>query len=467
MHAGALASGSVGPGPRVQWRPRCRSPSRRAPARRCDPSAFTFDTTAELEELDEIVGQDRAVEAVAFGIGIRQPGYNLYAMGPEGIGKYSLVRQYLLGRARGEPVPDDWCYVHDFADPRRPRALRLGAGEGRRFKDRIGTLDRELRAAIPAAFESEEYRNRRQAIESALKERRDAALLDFERRAAGRGVALLRTPVGVGLAALRDGKVLDRDEAAKLPADERERLAKATAELEDEWASSPGRPSPLERAARLRSADGRGRAQASRRTTSSTTSVATTAAHPADPRQLDALEADVIATPRSSSTAASRASCPRCLAAALGDGATFRRSGETAGRQRGHCPARGRCSKTSDPAQPARRIEHTAQLGALVTDFTLIRAGALHRANAGYLVLDARRLLGQPYAWEDLKRALRSAAVRIESPGDRLGLSTVSLEPEPIPLDTKVVLVAIARSIPARRGLDADFLELFEVQVDF
>jgi len=126
--------------------------------------------------------------------------------------------------------------------------------------------------------------------------------------------------------------------------------------------------------------------------------------------------------------------------------------GEPAGRQRGHCRgAPVACSKTSDPAQPARRIEHTAQLGALVTDFTLIRAGALHRANAGYLVLDARRLLGQPYAWEDLKRALRSAAVRIESPGDRLGLSTVSLEPEPIPLDTKVVLVAIARSIPARR----------------
>jgi len=207
------------------------------------------------------------VEAVAFGIGIRQPGYNLYAMGPEGIGKYSLVRQYLLGRARGEPVPDDWCYVHDFADPRRPRALRLGAGEGRRFKDRIGTLDRELRAAIPAAFESEEYRNRRQAIESALKERRDAALLDFERRAAGRGVALLRTPVGVGFGGVARRQVLDRDEAAKLPADERERPAKATAELEDELGRA--RPADLpgwERAGRgCDPQDGRGRGPSSRR----------------------------------------------------------------------------------------------------------------------------------------------------------------------------------------------------------
>ncbi len=153
-------------------------------ARRCDPASFAFTTTADLPELDEIVGQERAMEAVRFGLGIRRPGFNLYAMGPEGIGKYSLVRQILVGRAPGEPVPDDWCYVHDFTDPRRPRALRLAAGEGRRFKDRISQLDRELRAAIPAAFESEEYRNRREALETELKERREGALVDFERRAA-------------------------------------------------------------------------------------------------------------------------------------------------------------------------------------------------------------------------------------------------------------------------------------------
>ena len=100
-----------------------------------------------------MVGQDRAVEAVAFGVAIRQPGFNLYAMGPEGIGKLSLLRQVLEARAESEPVPQDWCYVHNFADPRRPRAICLPAGEGRRFRDRIAQLERELRTAIPAAFE--------------------------------------------------------------------------------------------------------------------------------------------------------------------------------------------------------------------------------------------------------------------------------------------------------------------------
>ena len=121
------------------------------------------------------------------------------------------------------------------------------------------------------------------------------------------------------------------------------------------------------------------------------------------------------------------------------------------------------------PTQPnlLGRVEHTAQLGALVTDFTLIRPGALHRANGGYLVLDARRLLTQPYAWEELKRALRAGQIRIEPLGDRLGLSTVSLEPEPIPLDAKVVLIGDRLIYYLLAEHDPDFLELFKVQVDF
>ena len=181
-----------------------------------------------------MVGQERAIEAVEFGVGIRQPGFNLFAMGPEGIGKYTLLRQVLQARAPAEPVPDDWCYVHNFADPRHPRAIRLGPGEGRQFRDRIAQLDRELRAAIPAAFDSDEYRNRREAMETALKDRRDGALAAFEEHAAQRGFALVRTPIGVGLAARREGKVLERDEVDKLPEADRLEMARASAELEGE-----------------------------------------------------------------------------------------------------------------------------------------------------------------------------------------------------------------------------------------
>ncbi len=438
-------------------------------ARRCDPATFAFTTTADLPELDEIVGQQRAVEAVEFGIGIRQRGFNLFAMSPEGIGKYSLVRQYLLGRAPGEPVPDDWCYVHDFANPRRPRALRLAAGQGRRFRDRIGQLDRELRSAIPAAFESEEYRNRREALETALKERRDQALEAFSQRAAGHGLTLLRTPIGIGLAVLRDGKPMERDEVAKLPESEQKRLAQATEALEIELGEMVQHTFPgWERETRA-AIRGTGETVTRRAVGHLIDDVRRHYRdHPRILDHLDALEKDVVANAEEFLAAAQPRELPSILAARLEDGAVFRRY--QVNLLVDHADAIGAPVVFEDlPTQPnlLGRVEHAAQLGALVTDFTLIRPGALHRANGGYLVLDARRLLTQPFAWEELKRALRAGEIRIEPLGDRLGLATVSLEPEPIPLDTKVVLVGDRQLYYLLAEYDPDFLELFKVQADF
>jgi lon-related putative ATP-dependent protease len=437
--------------------------------RRCDPAALRFTTTAELDPLAEMVGQDRAIEAVAFGVAIRQAGFNLFAMGPEGIGKLSLLRSTLEARAAGEPVPPDWCYVHNFADPRRPRAISLPAGDGRRFRDRIAQLERELRTAIPAAFESDEYRNRREAIESSLKERREEALVDFERRAAAKGLAMLRTPIGVGLAPLHDGKVIPRDEVEKLPEEERKRLAKASEALEEGLGDLIGRQFP-EWAREARAAIRETGQDVARRAVGHLIDEirAGHRDHAEILEHLDALQADVVANAEEFLAAAQPRELPAMLAANLQDGTLFRRYGVNLFVD--NAEAGGAPVVYEDlPTQPnlLGRVEHTAHLGALVTDFTLIRPGALHRANGGYLVLDARRLLTQPFAWEELKRALRSGELRIESLGDRLGLSTVSVEPEPVPLDTKVVLVGDRVVYYLLAELDPDFLELFKVQVDF
>ncbi len=439
-------------------------------ARRCDPASFTFASTAELPAVEAVVGQARAVEAADFGIGIRRHGFNLYAMGPEGIGKHTLIRQFLLDRAPREPVPSDWCYVHNFTDPRRPIALRLPAGRGRLFRDRIEQLNRELRAAIPAAFESDEFRARKTALEDGLKERRNAALVDFERKAAARGVALLRTPIGVGLAALKDGKVLTTDQIAQLPEEERDRVGEAMHALEGELGELVQGAFPRwEREMRA----------AVQEASEQVTKLA--AGHLIDEvrrawadehaviAHLDALERDVVANAEDFLAAAGPSELPAVLAARLQDGTAFRRYGVNLLVDNG--AATGAPVVYEDlPTQPnlLGRVEHAATFGALVTDFSLVRAGALHRANGGYLVLDARRLLSQPYAWEDLKRALRSSEIRIESVGERLGIvSTVSLEPEPIPLDLKVVLVGDRLVYYLLAEHDPDFLELFKVQVDF
>jgi len=437
----------------------------------CDPDSFAFQTTAELDDLADIVGHRRAVDAVDFGIAIRAPGFNLYAMGPEGIGKYTLIRQFLAARGAAGPVPEDRCYVYNFDDPRRPRTLALPAGLGTRLRDRMAQLIRELRAAIPAALDTERFRTRKQGLEDAAKRRRDEALVEFERRALGQGVALLRTPIGVGLAPIREGKVLEAADLEKLSDAER-RAARATVSgLEAELGHMLEREMPRWE---------RDHREALRRLTEEV--LRSAVGHLIDDVRRDfadqaavveylaAVEKDVVDNAEEI-LAGAEPGVPALLANRPegDDRASFRRYRVNV--LVDHSATVGAPVVFEDHPTHANlvgRVEHIAQLGTLVTDFTLIRAGALHRANGGYLVLDARKLLGEPYAWDELKRALRGGEIRIETLGERLGLvSTVSLEPEPVPLDVKVVLVGDRPVYYLLSALDPDFLELFRVQADF
>jgi len=437
----------------------------------CDPAGFTFETTAQLDELDEIVGHGRAVGAVEFGVAIRARGFNLYAMGPEGIGKYTLIRQFLAARAVAEAVPPDRCYVYNFDDPRRPRMLTLPAGQGARLRDRMTKLVRELRVAIPAALETERFRTRRQALEDDAKQRRETALVEFERRALGQGVALVRTPIGVGLRPIRDGKVLEGGELERLPDEERLALRATMSRLEGELGQMLERELPRWE---------RDHREALRRLTESVTHTAAEhliedvrlefADQPAVAAYLTAVQKDVVDNAEEM-LGTSEPNLPALLAGRSEpeDRASFRRYRVNV--LVDNSTLRGAPVVFEDhPTQPnlVGRVEHVAQLGTLVTDFTLIRAGALHRADGGYLVLDARRVLTEPYAWDELKRALRGEEVRIETLGERLGLvSSVSLEPEPVPLDVKVILVGDRSVYYLLSALDPDFLELFKVQADF
>jgi lon-related putative ATP-dependent protease len=436
-----------------------------------DPSSLGFATTAELPDLDEVVGQDRAVEAVDFAIGMRRPGYNLYALGPEGIGKQHVIRGFLEREAAGEAVPDEWVYVYGFGRPQVPHAIRMPVGRAALLRDRMGQLVTELRATIPAALEAEPYRERRSALESALKTRRDEALADIEARARSSGIGLIRTPVGVGLAPVKDGEIVDPEKFHALPADEQQRLRDALEahgkELEEVLRSIPA----WERETReqLRTLD--------RETTGHAVGHLIDEVRrafadlPAVVEYLGQVEQDVVESADQFVAAAAQAEAgpQAALRSILAEAPSFKRYqvNVLVDRQ----SDRGAPVVYEDhPSQQnmVGRIEHVAQLGALVTDFTLIRAGALHRANGGYLILDARKVLTEPYAWEELKRTLRAGEIRIEPLASSLGLvSTASLEPEPIPLDLKVMLVGDRRIYHLLAEADPDFLELFKVPADF
>ena len=436
----------------------------------CDHSQFDFETTAELEDLGEIVGQERAVSAIQFGISIQREGYNLFALGPSGTGKRTTIRQFLDQRATTEPIPSDWCYVNDFEQPHRPRALRLPPGQGIVLRKDIEQLVEELRAAIPAAFESEDYRTRKQEAEEEFKEQQEKAFGEIQQQAQERDIALIRTPVGLAFAPLREGEVINPDEFQKLPEEKRKQVETDISILQEQLQAIMYQVRQWEREAREKVKE------LDRQVAMSVVG------HPVDELRkkyvelpdavdyLNEVQQDVIENVdefRKTEEAPQIMGIP--LPRSLMGPPAFRRYQVNV--LVDHSGSKGApviCEDNPTYNNLIGRIEHIAQMGALVTDFNLIKSGALHRANGGYLILDARQLLLQPYAWDGLKRALRSREVRVESLGQVLSLvSTVSLEPEPIPLDVKVVLIGERLLYYLLYQLDPDFGELFKVEADF
>jgi lon-related putative ATP-dependent protease len=439
----------------------------------CDPARFKFRNTAELEPLEELIGQDRAVEAVEFGIGIRRDGYNLFTAGPAGTGKHTLIAEFLQRQAKAEAVPDDWCYVYNFEDPRRPKALRMPAGRGQPLAADMQRLTEDLRAAIQSAFESEDYRNRREALAQEFKERQEGAFEDVQQKARERSIALVRTPVGLALAPLRDGQVLSPKEFEALPEAERDKARADLKDLEEQLQVTLRQVPQWEREQRERV----------RTINREVTKLAVDhlieeigKKHTDLPeviKWLDAIEQDVVANAEallaSEQTPAGEGGAPSRGGHMVARDGTIRQY-----------TVNVLVSRDSNGGAPVLyedhptygnllgRIEHRSEFGTLVTDFTLITAGALHRANGGYLVLDALKLLTQPFAWEGLKRMLRAGEVQIESLGQSLSIiDTVSLDPEPIPLDIKIVLVGERVLCYLLCEYDPDFSELFKVQADF
>lgn len=445
--------------------------------RRCDPRQFEFTTTAELVDLTEVIGQARALAAVRFAVGVRQPGYNLFALGPNGLGKHTAVSQYLHQKAAGASPASDWCYVYDFAAPHQPRALRLPPGRGSIFQSDVKQLVEDVCLAIPAAFEREEYRVRKEAIEEELKQRQEKAFDEVRQAAEQRGIAVLQTQTGVAFAPLRDGAVLEPEQFQKLPLEEQRQLEVVVGEIQEELERLSYQFPQWQRVTHARLKELNEEVARYAITPLMDETGQKYQDWPEAQEYLAAMKQDMVENVERFLDQVSSAEEGEEVEAddgsghvmALGAGPFHRRYQVNLlvdnGRAEG-APVVYEDNPTYENL--VGRIEHVAQMGALVTDFTLIKAGALHRANGGYLILDAHKVLLQPYAWEGLKRALRAREIRTESLGQLTSMvSTVSLTPEPIPLDVKVVLLGERPLYYLLYEEDPDFSELFKVTADF
>ncbi len=444
--------------------------------RRCNPNDFDFETTAELDELRHMVGQQRAVEAIQFGAGMDVDGFNLFVLGAAGTGRHSFIRQFLAQRASSRPPASDWCYVNNFQQPQKPKALDLPAGRGRRLRGDVNRVIEEAHTAVPAAFESDDYRTRRQAVEDEFKEEQSRTFEEIQKHARERDIQIIQTPTGIAFAPVRRGEVLSPDEFEKLPETEQQRVQKDIEEVSKEF-----RAAMQETPKRVRKAREKVRELDREFAVYAVGSLIEDLIHsyedlPKVVDYLDSMQADIIDNIdqfRTSPEQQQQQQMVQRMAGVSGGGsdasAIDRRYGVNL--LVDNSDAEGAPVVFEDhPAYTylIGRIEHLSQMGALLTDFSLIRPGALHRANGGYLVLDVRKVLMEPFAWEALKQALKSRHIRIESLGQAYSLvSTVSLEPEPVPLRVKVVLIGERLLYYLLQALDPEFSELFKVAADF
>ena len=434
--------------------------------RECLNSELSFRTTSDLKGLQEVPGQRRALEAIKFGISMRRYGYNLFAMSSTGSGKHRVIRRYLEKNAKESPSPSDWIYVFNFETEYQPRAIAMPAGTANGFRRRMRQLVDDLKTALPAAFETDEYRNlRKQAEESASKEEREQ-LEELRKKAEDQGIVLVNTPNGPGFAPISDGQPMEPDAYAQLPEEDKERIQEAIQNLQSNLEEIMHQVPRWRRQVKHEiQALNRGVVRREARLLVQEVQTAYAEQQPII-EYLNEVLADIENSAEEFLPSDEQSQGRDPGSDDIGALFRYRINVLVENPKNGAAPI----VYEDNPTYPnlVGRIEHFAEMGTLMTDFTLIKPGALHRANGGYLVIDARQLLPQPFAWDVLKRALRTHQIRTESLSENYNVTnTVSLQPAPVPLNLKVILLGERRLYYMLHRHDSDFSELFKVVVDF
>ncbi len=435
----------------------------------CDPATLRFKTTNDLVPMPGTIGQDRAEKALDFGLNFKVDGFNLYAAGPVGVGRAKTIMRHIEKVAAQEEAPCDWCYVYNFEDPRRPNAIKMPPGRGNHFSKDMEELISDARRDLPKVFESEEYEKRRGAIVAELEKKRESLIAEAQERAEKLGFSVRMTLGGLVTVPLIDGKPMETEQFEALPEQQRRTIRSKGEAIQTEIHQIMHKVRELEKEARERIGD-------------LDKEVSLLAVGHlldglkekyADCEQvlayLDAVEADIINNLDDFKTQeqqevppllrglqqAQAASLSRYSVNVFVDNSDLKGAPVVVERNPNYYNLFG-------------RIEYESVFGGMTTDFRNIKAGAIHRANGGYLIIEALEALISPLVWETLKRTLKSREVKIENIGQQLMLfPAVTLEAAPIPLDVKVIMIGNRLIHSLLFEYDEDFQKLFKVKADF
>lgn len=433
--------------------------------RSVDESALRFRTTVELEPIQGMFGQTRAKEAIDFGTQIGRAGFNLFAIGPSGSRMREALKSTLEAVAAGRDAPQDWIYVHNFQDHTKPVAIAMPPSRAFEFRDAMRDLVEDLNLALPAAFESEDYQSRRSRLDEAFQKRQEEAFDELRKKALARSITILRTPLGFGLAPARDdGSVIPPQEFNAWPEEKKRELQTAMKELEKDLEQTV-RQIPIwekEHRQEVRALDRETARFAVGHSIDELKARFSDIARIVE--YLETVRDDLIQNVGLFSAREEAA-----VGIAVADGRFDRYEVNVLVTQE----QAGKGAPVIEEAHPSLgnllgRVEYLSHQGALVTNFRLIKPGALHRANGGFLLMDARSLLMEPFSWTALKHSLRRGKIVIEDFARYAGLGgTVTLEPDPVPLDVKIILHGDRLLYHLLSILDPDTPEFFKVLADF
>ncbi|MGO9008021.1 MAG: Lon protease family protein [Beijerinckiaceae bacterium] len=430
-------------------------------------SNLEFSTTAELEPIEGLVGQARALEAIRFGTQVDKAGFNLFVIGPNGARMQDAVKAVLTDEARTKPSPPDWVYVNNFSDADRPIAIELPAGRARKFQDAMHKLIDDLKSALPAVFQSEDYQRRRGAIDESFQKKQAEAFSGLREKAAEKNIVILRTPLGFALAPSQDGQVVPPEDFNAWPEARRLEIQAIMEALEKDLENIVHQIPQWER---QRRDDVR---QLNRETAKYAVDQLIEEAKGAFSdiarivQHIETVRADLI---ENVPILVAKSEDGETEVVDFGPASPFDRyEVNILVTQDDHGPG----APIIEEVHPTLgnvigRIEYISLRGVLVTNFRLIKAGAIHRANGGYLLLDARGLLMEPFSWQALKRTLLRGEIAIEDVARFMGLtSTVSLQPDPIPLKVKVILFGDRLLYFLLAAYDPELGKHFKVLADF
>lgn len=435
----------------------------------CDTGFFDFETTGEIPSLESIIGQDRAVKAMEFGLKIKRHGYNIFITGLTGTGKISYARSSTREVAEKQPVPDDWCYLNNFKNPDAPIAVNLPAGLGSIFARDIATLIEEFNESIPKAFNTDDYERQKGAILKEFQEIRSTLMEELNNAAMEKGFIIKRSGSGFLSIPSRDGKELSEEEFNQLGKEEKEEMEKMSTEVQLK---------AMEIVRRIQNEE--------KKLKEKFKELEHKTGHFAvdylidDLKEkykdysmvvqyLEALQEDVLENLSDFKDDEDEKQLPFPWLKRSGQETAAKKyfvnliidNKETKG-----APVVVETNPTY--YNLIGRIEYENHFGTLNTDFTMIKGGALHKANGGYLILQAKDVLLNLGSWEVLKRVLTNKEIRIESIGEQYAiLPMASLKPQPIPLDVKVILIGNPFLYHLLYTHDEDFRKLFKLKVDF